>query len=111
MAVTTNTQSIAAGIVNFSTGQLVTDGNAAAALVLSLGFAARKFKLTQVSGTGTPSTNEWNEGMANGVALLGVAAGTLTITTTLGPTVTDRTLTIPAGALPISSSFVWEAWG
>lgn len=106
-----NTQSDSASIVNLATGQLTLDASAPAALPLAVGFQARKFKLTQIVGTGTPITFEWSEGMANSSCVMTLATGVQSLSTTLGPVVTERTVTIPAGALLASGAYVWEAQG
>jgi hypothetical protein len=111
MAITTNNMSDSAGIVNLATGQLASDAGAAAALTINVGFTPRRIRVIQLSGTGVPNTYEWLEGMPNSTCLLSVAAGTQSISTTLGPVVTDRTFALPAGVLTANGSWAWEAMG
>ena len=116
MAVTVNNMSDSAGVVNYATGQLTTDAGAAAALVLQLGFLPRYFRLVQITG-GTPYTMwEWLEGMgavtittapSNG-AKSNVANG---ITVGAANTAAERSVTLAAGLLAVSSTLVWEAQG
>lgn len=109
--ITINTRSDENGVAQYSTGQLTTDAGAAVALVIPAGFAARRVRLIQTSGTGFPITYEWIEGMASGNALMSIATGVQTIDATKGPIVTDRNVTLPALALIASATFVWEIQG
>lgn len=111
MALTVNTQTSSAGVVNFTSGQLTQDATAAAAVQIPIGFLARRVRLLQVAGTGVGQQWEWNEGMAPGTCLLTSAAGAATISTTAGPTVAAAGITFPAAAMIASSSFIYEAHG
>lgn len=113
MAFTTNTRVDSAGVVNHSSGALVSDGSAAA-LTISLGFVPRYFKLVNLTDR---ISYEWWTGMSltGGAALKTVAAGTRTLETTEGPTFgtvalgTADQVTLSTTLLPASKSFAWEA--
>lgn len=109
MALTTNTKSQTAGIVNHAVGQLVTDSATAAAVFVLVGFVPRLIRLHNVTDR---ISQEWYEGMANGTALQTVAAGTRTLDTSNGPTVdTSGGVSFPATAMIASKTFYWEAIG
>lgn len=114
MAITTNTQQIAAGVINHSTGVLVNDAGGAVAVSLSIGFIPRMFRIHNVTDR---ISYEWYTGMTNPGAVKTAAAGTRTLETTEGPTIgtvaagTDGTVSVPATIILASKTFVWEALG
>ncbi|MAF04953.1 hypothetical protein [Herbaspirillum sp.] len=107
MAVTTNTQS-ASQVRNHAVGQLVTDAGAAAALTITLGFVPRVVRFHNLTDR---ISEEWFEGMAAASSLHTVAAGTRTLETTNGITVTSNGFTVNATTMVASKSFYWEAIG
>lgn len=108
MAITTNTQSNSNGVVNRAFGQVVTDGGAAAAATFTLGFAPRKVRFVNLTDR---IQDEWFEGMSAANSLHTVAAGTVTLETTNGITVSGNTFTVTATTMVASKSFFWEAIG
>jgi len=111
MAFTTNTRFDAAGVVNFSSGKLDSDGTAAA-FTVSLGYVPREFKMVNLTDR---ITYEWASGMTNPGALKTAAAGTRTLETTEGFTVgtvaagTADVVTVPTSIMLASKSFYWTA--
>lgn len=115
MGLTTNTMRGDYGITQGSTGKLDTDGAAAAAVVVPLGFVPRYVRVVNLTDR---IQYEWFEGMTNPGALKQVAAGTGTLETTEGPTIISPALdgsgnsfSIPATIMLASKSFVWAAFG
>lgn len=114
MALTTNTQTQAAGVVNMSVGQVVTDGGAAVDTTIPLGFTPRYVQWVDRTNR---ITLEWYEGMAANSAIRTVAAGTRTLDVSSGITVNSPTsaagtsFTIKAADIAASSSFSWRAHG
>ena len=114
MALSTNTQSVAAGIVNIASGKVDTDAGAAAVTVFTIGFIPRIVRWHNLTDR---TSYEWFEGMTNPGALKTVAAGTRTLETTEGITVgtaaagTAGTFSIPTTIILASKSFAWEAIG
>ena len=112
MALTTNTSEVSGSVVNHSTGKLVTDASAAAAVTLTIGFVPRVFRLVNITDR---ITYEWYTGMTNPGAVKTVAAGTRTLETTEGFTFgtvalgTADNVTIPATIMLASKTFHWEA--
>lgn len=114
MALTTNTQSNAGGVVNYAQGQVVTDAGAAADTPITVGFVPRYIKWVD-------RTNrimlEWWEGMAVNSAIRTVAAGTRTLDVSSGIALgtsalgTAGTFTIKAADIAASAAFSWTAWG
>lgn len=89
MAVT-STQVAGDGIVRIATGRYLTDATAAA-ITITCGFTPRYVSvLNMTSG----DSYQWVEGMAAASALKQVAAGTSSIITTLGITVSGNTFII-----------------
>lgn len=107
MAVTTNTQSNTNGVTNLAVGKLVTDGGAAAALTISLGFTPRVVRFINLTDR---ITDDWLEGMAAASSLHTVAAGTMTLETTNGITVSGNSFTVTATTMVASKTFHWEAY-
>lgn len=107
MALTTNTQSNSNGVVNYAVGKVVTDAGAAAATTFTLGFVPRKVKFVNLTDR---IVDEWFEGMASASSLHTVAAGTVTLETTNGITVSGNTFTVTATTMVASKSFFWEAF-
>lgn len=108
MALTTNTQSNANGISNFAVGQVVTDSASAAAATFTLGFIPRHIKFVNLTDR---ITDEWFEGMSAANSLHIVAAGTQTLETTNGITVSGVTFAVTATTMVASKSFFWLAEG
>jgi len=114
MAFTTNTRVDSAGVVNHSSGFLVSDGGAAVAFVVSLGFVPRIFKLYNITDS---ISYEWWAGMTNPGAQKQVLAGTRSLQTTEGFTVgtnaagTADQVSVPTSIMLASKSFAWEALG
>ncbi len=106
MAFTSSTQTNSSGVGNFAIGKIVTDGAAAAAATLTLGFTPRYFKLVNLTDR---ITDEWFEGMASASSLHSVAAGTMTLETTNGIAVSGTSVTLTATTLVASKTFYWEA--
>lgn len=106
MALSTNTQSNSNGVVNYAVGKVVTDGGAAAATTFTLGFAPRKIRFVNLTDR---IQDEWFEGMSAANSLHTVAAGTVTLETTNGITVSGNTFTVTATTMVASKSFFWEA--
>jgi len=106
MAITTNTQNNSHGVSNFATGRIVSDGGAAAALTITLGFAPRKVKFVNLTDR---ITDEWYEGMASASSLHTVAAGTMTLDLVNGIAVSGNTFTLTATTMVASKVFTWEA--
>lgn len=118
MATTVNTQANADSVVNHATGQVTVDSSTAAALTITCGFKPRLIRWINVTSTAALVKDEWYDGMAanNSIHTVG-STGVVTLSTTLGPSVgsaatnNDGTFTMPAGSVPASSTFVWEAIG
>ncbi|WP_105133477.1 hypothetical protein [Burkholderia sp. BE12] len=112
MAITTNTQSNAESVCNHAVGQVATDSGTAAAIAITCGFKPRVVRWINVTSSAALTKDEWYEGMAaaNSVHTVG-STGVVTLSTTAGPTISDSGFTLPAGTVPASSSFVWEAVG
>jgi hypothetical protein len=110
MALTTNTQDNSASVVNVATGYVVSDSGTAAATVFTLGFTPRVITFVNLTDR---ITYEWYAGMASGSALKTVAAGTRTLdaSSDLVVTLSDRTFTVAAAAIPASKAFAWRAEG
>jgi hypothetical protein len=111
MALTTNSQTIQTNVHNMSQGVLVNDAGGAVAVTLTLGFVPRHFRIVNVTDQ---IEYEWHFGMTNPGAIRTVAAGTRTLQTTEGPTVssthpTSGQVSIPATIILASKTFVWEA--
>jgi phosphatidylserine synthase len=87
-------------------GKIVSDGGAAAAATITLGFTPRYVKFVNLTDR---ITDEWYEGMASASSLHAVAAGTLTLETTNGIAVSGSTFTLTATTLVASKTFYWAA--
>lgn len=107
MAFTTNTQSNSNGVANMAVGKLVSDAGAAADTTIQLGFQPRKVIFQNLTDR---ITDEWTEGMAAFSSLHAVAAGTLTLETTNGISVSGNSFTVKAATVPASKTFAWEAY-
>ena len=111
---TTNTQSVAAGILNHATGVTVTGAGAATPTAFSCGFIPRIVRWTNVTDS---IKHEWIDGMTNPGATKQVLNGTSSLETTNGITVgtaaagTAGTFTVAAAIIIASKSHVWEAIG
>lgn len=109
MALTTNTSTQTAGVVNRTVGRVVTDSGAAAATTFTVGFIPRTVRFHNLTDR---ISDEWYEGMAAYESLHTVAAGTRTLETTNGISVgTDGTFTVKAATIVASKTFAWEAIG
>lgn len=117
MALLTNTQTDANGVVNTATGSITTDSGAAAATTLSLGFIPRVFRWMNITSTAAAQKDEWYAGMAAGTTLRTApvattpAASQMSVATSSVVVNGDGTVTIPATLIPVSSTFAWEAIG
>lgn len=110
MALSTNTQSNAAGVLNHATGLVVTDSASAAAATFTCGFTPRIVRFRNVTDR---ISDEWYEGMASASSIHTVAAGTVTLEATNGIAVsaTTNSFTVTATTMVASKTFVWEAIG
>lgn len=108
MALTTNSQTNSAGVTNLAVGQVVTDAGAAADTTFTLGFAPRYICVVNRTDR---TTLEWYEGMAANSAIRTVAAGTRTLDTSSGITVSGRTFKVLAADIPASKSLSYVAHG
>ena len=108
MALSTNTQSNAQGVINFAVGQVVTDSATAAAATFTLGFAPRHIKFVNATDR---IIDEWFEGMASASSIHTVAAGTNTLETTNGIAVSGNTFTLTATTMVASKTFYYIAQG
>ena len=114
MALTTNTQTNAMGVVNHAVGQVVTDAGAAADTTFTCGFQPRVIRWINQTDR---ITLEWYEGMAQNSAIRTVAAGTRTLDVSSGITVGTAALgtlgqfTIKAADIPASKVASWQAEG
>jgi hypothetical protein len=106
MAFTTNTQTNGNGVSNRAIGKIVTDGSAAAAATITLGFTPRYVRFVNLTDR---ITDEWFEGMASASSLHTVAAGTQTLETTNGIAVSGASFTLTATTLAASKTFYWIA--
>lgn len=113
MALTTNTQTNAMGVVNRAEGKVVTDAGAAADTTFTIGFVPRVVRWINATDR---ITLEWYNGIgANSIRT--VAAGTRTLDSS-SYIVVDLTapnsggaFTIKAADIPASKTCFWEAIG
>jgi|ERR1035437_916334 hypothetical protein len=89
MAITA-TQKSPLAVGNVATGRYLTDATAAA-IVITLGFTPRYVRVVNVTSL---DAEEWFEGMAAASAVKAVAAGTTTLITSNGITVSGNIFTI-----------------
>ncbi len=108
MALTTNTKSSAGGILNHAVGQVVTDAGAAADTTFDVGFVPRVVRFHNLTDR---ISDEYFEGMAAASSLHSVAAGTRTLETTNGITISGNGFMVKAATILASKSFAWEAIG
>lgn len=109
MALTTNTIRQSGGVTNRATGYVVTDSATAVDTTFTLGFVPRIVKFVNLTDR---ITDEWYDGMAAYSSLHAVAAGTQTLETTNGISVsTTGTFTVKAATILANKTFVWEAVG
>lgn len=108
MALSTDTQTTAGGVFNHAVGKAVTDAATAAAVTFTVGFTPRIVRFHNLTDR---ISDEWFEGMAAASSLHTVAAGTRTLETTNGVTVSGNTFTLTATTMVASKSFAWEAIG
>lgn len=108
MALTTNTQTNSNGVSQRAMGKIVSDGGAAAAVTISLGFTPRYVKFVNHTDR---ITDEWFEGMASASSLHEVAAGTKTLETTNGIAVSGNSFALTATTMVASKTFYWVAEG
>lgn len=88
----TQSQSVQpASVCNIAVGNYLTDGTAAA-ITITVGFTARYVKVVNVAATG--SQVEWFEGMGDAAGMKRVAAGDMTLLSSLGITVSGGTFII-----------------
>lgn len=108
MALSTNTQTNANGVVNRAIGKVVTDAAAAAAATFNLGFEPRYIKFVNLTDR---ITDEWFEGMASASSLHAVAVGTQTLEAVNGIAVSGKSFTVTAVTMVASKTFYWIAEG
>lgn len=115
MATTIVSQSNADSVVNHAVIRATTDASAAAAMTFSLGFTPRVVRVHNLTDL---TSDEWFEGMAANSSLHTVAAGTRTLNTTDGITVTPQnnlgtgaSFTVDATTMAASKVFAIEAIG
>jgi hypothetical protein len=108
MALTTNTQSNTMGVANHAVGQIVTDSGSAVDTTITIGFVPRVVRFHNLTDR---ISDEWFEGMSAFNSLHTVAAGTRTLETTNGISVSSNTFTVKAATILASKSFYWEAIG
>jgi hypothetical protein len=106
MGLSTNTPGHCNGVTYFVVGKLVTDGAAATPQTIQLGFVPRYVRVVNLTDR---ITDEWFEGMAQASSLHTVAAGTMTLETTNGISVSASSFTLTAVTLVASKTFYWEA--
>ena len=90
MAITSTQSSQPASVNNVAVGRYITTGTAAA-FNITVGFQARYVKVVNVTSR---DMMEWFEGMDDASAVKTVAAGTRTLITTLGITVSANGFTV-----------------
>lgn len=105
---TTNSQTNLTGVVNRATGKMVGDGGDAAAVTVTLGFAPRVVRFTNITDR---ISDLWVEGMDAASSLHAIADGTRSLETTDGITVSGNTFSLTANTMVAGSTFVWEALG
>lgn len=108
MALSTDTQTNLSGVTNHAVGRAVTDSATAAATTFTLGFAPRIVRFHNLTDR---ISDEWFEGMAAYESLHTVAAGTRTLETTNGISVSGNTFTVKAATMAANKTFAWEAIG
>lgn len=117
MAATLVSQSNADSIVNIASGKFTTDGAAAVAVTLTLGFVPRFFEVINATSTAAFTRDQVYEGMAAGASMHEAAvatapASTQTTLSAAGPVInSDGTVTVPATIAVASSTFYWRAHG
>lgn len=107
MALTTNTQS-AHQVRNQAVGVIVTDAGAAADTTISVGFNPRVVRFHNITDR---ISDEWYEGMTAFNSIHTVAAGTRTLETTNGISVSANSFTVKAATILASKTYAWEAIG
>jgi hypothetical protein len=112
VAMTTNTQSKSMGVVNHSSGKIVTDaGSPAVAQTVDVGFTPRVVRIKVTAGT-NPDMYEWFEGMTAAHAIVTTGStGVVTKITSAGITVAAGQITFGATIMVASETFYWEAVG
>ena len=103
MAIATTSISSPNGVVNSYQNYFTTDASAAAATTFTLPFAPTRIKFVNITDR---IQDEWFTGMAAANSLHTVAAGTLTLETTNGITVSGNTFTVTATTMVASKTFV-----
>lgn len=107
MPLSTDTQT-AHQVRNHAVGTAVTSSATAAANTFTVGFTPRVVRFHNLTDR---ISDEWYEGMAAASSLHTVAAGTRTLETSNGITVSGNTFTVNATTLVASKTFYWEAIG
>jgi hypothetical protein len=106
---TTNTQAQSMGVCNIATGKWVSDAGASGvAMTFTIGFTPRYVSFVNATDR---ITDEWYSGMAADSAVETAAAGTRTLETSGGVTVTDGKFTVHADLVPASKTGYWVALG
>lgn len=96
------------GVINFSSGGFATDSGTAAAFTINVGFTPRKFRIVNITDL---LVYEQLDQMAAADTLLTTGStGAITLDTSSLVTIGDRTVTLAAGVMVASKTFVWEAW-
>ena len=107
MPLSINTQVNSNGVNNLATGNMTSDAAAAVATTFTLGFNPRVIRFINLTDR---ITDEWYLGMTSPGSIKTAAAGTQTLETTNGITVSGNTFTVPAGMLIASKVFVFVAY-
>lgn len=108
MATSTDSIKYNDGVQHRAFGQIVTTSATAAALTETLGFAPLHILFVNATDR---IIDEWFDGMAAATSLHTVAAGTVTLETTNGITVSGNTFTMTATTMVASKTFYWVAEG
>ena len=93
MAVTSTQSKVPGSVINIAVGRYLDTGTAAA-FTITTGFKPRYVKVVNVDSDSDGDMVEWFEGMDAASAIKTVAAGTRTLITSLGITVSDTGFTV-----------------
>ncbi|MCG3772752.1 MAG: hypothetical protein JW384_03971 [Nitrosomonadaceae bacterium] len=112
MAITSTQSKTSASITNIAVGRYLDTGTAAA-FTITTGFQPRYVRVINLDGSGGKEEYEWFEGMTAAHAFKRVAAGTATVITSLGITVsaTGFTVGLDTDINVTSEQISWMAMG